>query len=515
MKLAKFIHSITNVILFVLIFTTLIGSISLLKGTVDSMDNSVIVILNIIAVMVFAGYMVKRFMPKNKLNNLWNLTKKIVSNKFFLFAILAFAFVWQLMCFYTLTGYGQWDYMIIAKQVIADHVPGHAGFAEYFSYYPNNLLLLRLEDIFWQLIGQPKLQMFIAALNLANLIVVDVATLLLLNVFRKEFSKKISTVSFIFVLFSFTLVPFFVIPYSDTIAFFITSVFLNLLFLKKNLKKTSHFVAWGIAIGILLVIAYFLKPSLVILFIAAVITAVLILWKRRPSFTEWKINGVLSAIIILTALLFGMFMKHDLEHHDYSFKIDPSRAFPLSTFAAMGSVNGGGYNFDYSITSTEIKDSRERNDYAIELVKHNIGSKGFFGYQKFLFQKQVNNASDGTFGWGQEGNFLTVYEKNNGTKNRLLPRKIFVQKDGQAKGMEYSFRFFEQIIWITLLFFMLFSVWSNGNFAIYLKITTVGFFLFLLIFEGGRSRYLIQFLPILFLLAAEGMTVFKNFIKKG
>lgn len=41
-----------------------------------------------------------------------------------------------------------------------------------------------------------------------------------------------------------------------------------------------------------------------------------------------------------------------------------------------------------------------------------------------------------------------------------------------------------------------------------LKYTVIGFFVFLLLFEGGRSRYIIQFLPFLLILSSIGVDNF-------
>lgn len=64
-----------------------------------------------------------------------------------------------------------------------------------------------------------------------------------------------------------------------------------------------------------------------------------------------------------------------------------------------------------------------------------------------------------------------------------------------------NFRFIAQLAWIALLFLIAFG-WQNQRLVVQaLRLGMIGGFIFLLIFEGGRSRYLIQFLPVLFLIA--------------
>ena len=56
---------------------------------------------------------------------------------------------------------------------------------------------------------------------------------------------------------------------------------------------------------------------------------------------------------------------------------------------------------------------------------------------------------------------------------------------------------------------------ENNEIMIFIKLGIVGFSLFLLIFEGGRSRYLIQFLPLMFMGAAAGWHKISNLIHKN
>ncbi|MDU3280432.1 MAG: hypothetical protein E7E91_13645, partial [Staphylococcus aureus] len=65
------------------------------------------------------------------------------------------------------------------------------------------------------------------------------------------------------------------------------------------------------------------------------------------------------------------------------------------------------------------------------------------------------------------------------------------------------------ILWIFTLFGMYLTTVSFDKKQIsyreiIIKLTIIGAMMFLLLFEGGRSRYLIQFLPFFYLLSAIG-----------
>lgn len=114
------------------------------------------------------------------------------------------------------------------------------------------------------------------------------------------------------------------------------------------------------------------------------------------------------------------------------------------------------------------------------------------------------NSADGTFGWGLEGTYLSVFNKNSSFKNNTFQRKFYLNTQGVAKPDSYNFRFIQQILWIFVLLLSIFGLFQNSLFNFYIKVAIIGFSIFLLIFEGGRSRYLIQFLPLLLLLSSNG-----------
>lgn len=79
-----------------------------------------------------------------------------------------------------------------------------------------------------------------------------------------------------------------------------------------------------------------------------------------------------------------------------------------------------------------------------------------------------------------------------------MSRKLFIPKYNSA------LKAINDILWIITLIFMLFSLCAKDWITLLLKYVVLGFALFLLLFEGGRSRYLIQFLPYVFLLSGIG-----------
>lgn len=125
-------------------------------------------------------------------------------------------------------------------------------------------------------------------------------------------------------------------------------------------------------------------------------------------------------------------------------------------------------------------------------------------------KKKIKNTQNGTFGWGEEGNYLYQLFKQKGLNQlQKKQRKIFMfYKGQQVQGASVNWtghKLTIQMIWLVVLIGILFSLRMNSFRIQLFKLSVLGGMLFLLIFEGGRSRYLIQFLPFLFVLSGAGM----------
>ncbi|GAP04066.1 putative membrane protein [Fructobacillus tropaeoli] len=209
----------------------------------------------------------------------------------------------------------------------------------------------------------------------------------------------------------------------------------------------------------------------------------------------------------------SVLMKEYLYHHNGIVKVDTRQALPMSHFAAMGITGDGDYNVTDMFNSANIKDPEARNKASLRLIKERfINQGGILGYEKFLIHKQIKNSADGSMAWGHEVYYLKAFHPNNEQLEKTFPRHYFLEKNGIATEGKFDFRTVQQIFWIIALVLILGSIFDQSLWGLFLKISAVGFFAFWLIFEGGRTRYLIQFLPVLFLLASLGMQRGINYV---
>lgn len=172
-------------------------------------------------------------------------------------------------------------------------------------------------------------------------------------------------------------------------------------------------------------------------------------------------------------------------------------------FVAMGMTGNGGYNTADTEMDLKIKSPIKRRQKNIKLIRQRLkGFQGVTNYGKFLIQKQINNTADGSFSWGSD--IVTKTNQSNSvTRNRTIIRKLYA-KEGQTQPNTFEYRFFAQLVWSASLILILFTIKLDSWRIQFFKYGIVGFMLFLLIFEGGRSRYVIQFLPLVLVLATVG-----------
>ncbi|CAK1229689.1 PMT family glycosyltransferase ArnT/Agl22 [Fructobacillus fructosus] len=502
MKLFKFTNFLANTFLCVLLFITLTGAIALLPANINGVSNSFIKVIDYLILIAVLLVIIRTIRP-NSWHKMIVMVKGALSEKMTWCILFFFMLIWQLSTIYLLSGTSTWDWMFLARQAYTAH-PGWP-WPDYGSNSPNNLFLLKVMRLYYQAIGQPTFKTFMYALNLANVFFIDLATWLLYRLAKSIWNKKTACVTLAATLLIFTLVPFFVIPYSDTVSFLTTTLLLISLRELVHQKKNWRRIVIAILIGVQFTIAYFIKPSTVILFLAALLVLVIWFFRSDQKRKNWWAITLALSVSVLSFVITQPVTKNYLYYHNGILKVDSSEAFPMSHFAAMGITGNGDFSGVDRYRSVSIKDPKKRNEDAWLRIHQRFEAQGrWMGYQRFLVHKQIMNSADGSLGWGHEDYYLKVFDWNNKDLNRTLQRRAFVDSDGIAREDRFNFRLIQQIIWIIAIIMMLFSLLDSSLVALYLKIATIGFFTFLLVFEGGRSRYLIQFLPVLFLLVGMG-----------
>ncbi|GEA99190.1 membrane protein [Levilactobacillus brevis] len=294
--------------------------------------------------------------------------------------------------------------------------------------------------------------------------------------------------------------PSIIMPYTDAWGLPLVSIYLLCYFaMRKSALPALVRVLAANGFGISVTLTYFIKPSAIIPVIAIVIIELLAwLIRRKPvSDQVWFMAVALLVMVSGSAWHTYQYVNQKVQSQTY-IQLNKARAIPAIHFMAMGVYGSGGYSAKQAVQMAVLPTSKQKTDYSVTMLTKRLKKLGPIGYLTFLVKKQRNNTADGTFGWLKEGHFFHDNQRpnNRGISNKL---KNFLYLYGRHIA---DFRFIAQFWWIILLSIIALGFGPQRHVIQILRLSMVGGFLFLLLFEGGRSRYLIQYLPCLLLLAA-------------
>ena len=363
--------------------------------------------------------------------------------------------------------------------------PKQASLISYFSYNTNNLPLLLVQHSLSTMFNSTSWLTFDLINSVLLMVTVgfNIATVYIIN------KRNVKVAIYIHALWLLVF-PMVLVPYSDIVVLPLVSALIMLYALAKKVKSNILFLIIGLGIGSIVAGIYFIKPSAIIPIIAIFIIESIML--NRKNFFK--------TLILLIAICIGLagtytYLQKIVKQQDY-IKIEKNRTIPAIHFISMGVSGDGGYNAQDAAAMTKQPSQKKMSTYSKEKLVARLKQKGFWGYLKFLLHKQNKNTADGTFAWLIEGHFMQARPKGKGLK-RLIQE--FYYPTGKHLA---DFRYIAQVWWIGLLAIICLGWRQKNRFINVLRLAIIGGFMYLLIFEGGRSRYLIQFLPMFLVLAS-------------
>lgn len=165
-------------------------------------------------------------------------------------------------------------------------------------------------------------------------------------------------------------------------------------------------------------------------------------------------------------------------------------------------------------------DGRYKKDVVVKDIKRRLNEYTFSTFVGHVLYKQAATMKDGSLGWNykdakNEGAFYINPKFENHKDNRLfnLFRNYILYTD---RPTYTYYKNFLQIIYCIMIFGFIFQFikFDLSKINQVLSIAVFGGLLFLMIFEGGKSRYMIQFLPQILVLSAMGIENIINYFSK-
>ncbi|MCA5011651.1 MULTISPECIES: glycosyltransferase family 39 protein [unclassified Enterococcus] len=502
MSILKKINQFENFLFAVLLCYTFFGAIrsSLLNfQNISNLLYSFVIILFFLTTYVFLSD--KRTKIKKiivtKLRIILTHERLIVSLMFCLFILI------QIALLINITAPIGWDVLDNFNEVTSPD-KGHFSFA--LSVNPNNqfffFMMYGINTIINNIDFSGSLSNSWLSWQIVNCIFIDLSIIILYLSAKKLFNRSIAFITFCLFSFSLALSPWILTPYTDTMVLpFIsfTIFFFSILRNNDSLALWKKMILiWGI--GMLIMCCFFMKPSSVVFFIAYVLVVLPRTLLSKES-RKKKTSLILTTVILVTSLILTQQSFRFFTQHQSIISFDTSLAKPWTFFVMMGLTGSGGYSDADTQMIYSIPTAKEKKEYTKEMIKERIKNKGAIGYIKFLSQKNINNTANGDFDWGVDGADL---KPASSPKNKL---QAFLQNLYYPQSLQSAnIRFLMHIVYLLTLIGMILTIrMKRENVLIeILKLTFIGMIFYLLLFEGGRSRYLIQFLPFLFLLSANG-----------
>lgn len=405
--------------------------------------------------------------------------------------LLAVVVAWQLTVVMTLHPPIGWDAAAL-HQALTDTTS--VNMRSYYSQNFNNVPIVLVMHAFAEFFGSTSWLTF----DLITWVLVDISALFNLLTIWLVAPRRLTAGLYVHALWL-VWFPTIIVPYTD--AWVLPLVSLMILSYVCLTRATSRWGWWlpaTLTLSASLIAAYFMKPSAIVPVLAMVAVSILQLlqhgWRQLP----WR--RVLVTFTLLLGMTAGSYytVNQAVQNQTY-ITVDHGRAIPAIHFMNMGSYGDGGYKPHDALMMAVLPTKEARSEYAKRNLVAHLKKHGPIGYLGFLFQKHRNNTADGSFAWVKEGSFIDENPKPKpgpGLKNHL---QQFLYLYGTRLG---DFRWVAQVLWVACLVLMVFGWEVRPPFVQMLRIMVIGGFMYLLFFEGGRSRYLIQFLPAFLILAS-------------
>ncbi|MBB1168549.1 glycosyltransferase family protein [Lacticaseibacillus paracasei] len=497
-KLFNGYHNFIRLLIFPLFFLTVFGSIRAEQLDLTFLSHWFFSVIIFLAVVVATLYY---FRDKSKI--FFSYVYKILLKHITLVvcaSMIVVAALQIIILLNTRTPIG-WDVGAVMKAVIRPK----SG-AEYVSINPNNLFLISIYHGIYQLFLSHGSSLAATWLffQIVTAIELDFSVICIVFFTYKVFNRKVALNTYLLFFFLFVLTPYIQTPYSDIAV--LVPISLGMLCFA-GLETTVHTylkVLFAVLIGFLFVIVYEIKPSGLILLVAWTIDALTRELLNNDN-SRKKVNLILVLFVVLSFAGGQNIATKLIETHS-PIPVVKDRGLPWQHFVLIGMTGNGGYNSPIRHTTLDFVTTKKMAQYSSQQISKRLNTLGFVSYLQFLAGKQIRNTDRGDFSWGQEGIPQPPFNR---TKGSLQDRIRSVYLIGGRHQADMSFYY--QVVWLLALVGILLSLVKvnpvKDKWVSILILSMLGAFLYLLLFEGGRSRYLIQYLPTLMPLSAWGWYV--------
>ncbi|MDR1539683.1 MAG: hypothetical protein LBU32_17120 [Clostridiales bacterium] len=429
---------------------------------------------------------------------------RLLRRRFNLFMALILILVYAIqICsaafFYTRNG---WDVGILLNSAKSG-----SPYIEYLNRYPNNLLLFFIYKAAVDACKALEIREINFVLSALNAIMMDLSIAAASSAVLKLSGWKTAAAS-LFIMAAFIgLSPWIIVPYSDTFSMAFTSgAFAFFVYGSQSRRLWQRSLLFSLC-GLSSSVGFLLKPLSIALLAACLFTVAC--WKGKLLKARVQI-----AVNLTLAFGIGILLFNILLNFQSAVSLEKGREFPLSywvntglsiTTNSLGAHGYGIYSEQVSNLNSSLDEAYERDSFNRKMISDRLSNFGVLGYLEFLSNKARWVTSEGNFFWGKEGGFIDFSFRDDGN---ILTELFY-------PGGEFyrAYLYISQGIWINVFF--LACVYAAHNLRNLKTLSMHGsvslfsiYFLILGILAlEGRSRYLINSLPLFSAAASQGWAI--------
>lgn len=373
---------------------------------------------------------------------------------------------------------------------------------EYFVVYPNNLPILFFITTFYRIVHafgismETDLGVYMGVLLNTGFILFSVG--LGSRVAKRLWGNK---AALFYLMLAALFVPYYINVsrfYTDTLTlpFPLLAVYLYIRLREKRATAEmpqkhvfKEQLPWFVGLGACLAVGFLLKGSCIIMAVALLVHSLI------SSFNRRTLAGIAATAVCFCVIWQGW----NVYVHHCSW-IDMSReeelTFPAAHWVMMAMSGNGGFHqddFDYT-WSYGSKEEKQAAD--VRRIREKIDAMGGFGgFISFELQKMAGTWGDAKFAQQPHLNWIK--------KDTVMQE--FVEKDGKYHTAFYLYTTaFILVLYTLFIVSIAHGMFQKNNMASLFNICIFGVMLFFAFWET-KSRYLLNFTPIFFLCAADGM----------
>ncbi|MGT2800494.1 glycosyltransferase family 39 protein [Streptococcus marmotae] len=388
------------------------------------------------------------------------------------------------------------------------HLIEEQSISNYLTRNPNNLAMFLYARGLYHLFGKAT----IWVLQVLGILYMNGTAYILYRVGRDFFSQRVADMFFGLYLLLLGFSPYVIQTYTDitSLPFLAGQLYIMVALLKEKCSVNQGLIG----LGVITAVASLLRPTALISVIA--FSMVLFLKGNWQRFIHAMVVLGCSFGLVFGSLSYGMNQQEEVRIIH-----DETLAKGLTTFINLGLTYSGTDQEDMKKGLLQYLPVERRSDYnngmfaqvnEIKEIKRRLHAYTPVSFMDHLGYKLKNTLYDGALNW--------LYTKPEDEKTPLISPLYVYTKDNvvaevvrqsviQYDGRYYvAYKAIKQVVWLVTVIGLFGAVWRyrSDDVMNFLSLGIFGGILFLMIFEGGKTRYLLQFFPQIVLLSSLGLT---------